>query len=158
MNYDDLKKLDELRRSGAISEEEYQKEKQRFFNRSYENSRSTSSNPLFGLSEDSYIALMHVSQFAGIILLGFGFLAPVILWVINKDNNAKVDSAGKHIMNFMISMLIYYAISGVLCCLLIGLPMLFALGILQIVFVIIATIKANNGETWRYPLTIDFLK
>jgi len=157
MNYDDLKTLDELRRNGAITEEEYEREKQKFFNRP-ENSQTTNSNQLLGLSENSYIALMHISQFAGIIVPGLGFIVPVILWAMNKDYNAKVNSVGKHIINFMISMLIYYAISGVLCCIVIGIPMLIALGIIHIVFVIIATIKANNGETWRYPLTIDILK
>jgi len=157
MNYDDLKTLDELRRTGAISEEEYQKEKERFFNRT-ENSQTTGSNPLLGMSENSYIALMHVSQFAGYVMVGLGFIVPVILWLMNKDNNAKVDAVGKHIINFMISMFIYCAISLVLICLLIGIPMLIALGIMHIIFIIIATIKANNGEAWRYPFTIDFLK
>lgn len=157
MNYDDLKTLDDLRRTGAISEEEYEREKQKFFNRS-EDSQTTNSNPLLGLTENSYIALMHISQLAGIIVPGLGFIAPVILWAINKDVNAKVNESGKHIFNFMISMLIYYAVSGVLCCIVIGIPMLIALGIMQIVFVIIAAVKANNGEFWRYPLTIDFLK
>ena len=157
MNYNDLKTLDELRRTGAISEEEYQKEKEKFFNQT-QNSQTSNSNPLLGMTENSYIALMHISQFAGLILPGLGFAAPVILWVMNKDNSAQVNSAGKHIINFMISMLIYYAISGVLCCIVIGIPMLIALGIMHIVFIIIATIKANGGVTWRYPLTIDFLK
>jgi len=156
MNYDDLKKLDELRKSGAISEEEYEKEKQRFFDRP-DNFQTKNSNPLWGLSENSYIAMMHVSQFAGILLPGLGFIAPVILWAMNKDTNANVNIAGKNIINFMISMLIYYAASGVLCCFVIGIPMLITLGIMHIVFVIIATIKANNGEKWRYPLTVNFL-
>jgi len=157
MDYDDLKKLDELRRTGAISEEEYQKEKERFFNRS-ENAQTTGSNPLLGLSENSYIALMHISQLAGYILFGLGFIAPIVLWVMNKEANAQVNAVGKHIINFMISMLIYYAVAGVLCCLLIGIPILIALGVMHIVFIIIAALKANNGETWKYPLTIEFLK
>ena len=157
MNYEDLKTLDELRRTGAISDEEYEKEKQKFFEEK-EKSQTSNSNPLLGMSENSYITLMHISQFAGIIVPGLGFVTPVILWVMNKEANIKVNAAGKHIINFMISMLIYYAVSGVLCCIVIGIPMLIALGIMHIVFVIIATIKANNGETWRYPLTIDFLK
>jgi len=157
MNYDDLKTLDDLRRNGAISQEEYEREKQKFFNQS-KSSQANNSTPLLGLSENSYIALMHISQFAGVIVPGFGFAVPVILWIVNKTNSAKVDAVGKHIINFMISMCIYYIASSVLCCLLIGIPMLFALGIMQIVFVIIAAIKANNGETWRYPLTVDFLK
>lgn len=157
MNYNDLKTLDELRRTGAISEEEYEREKQRFFNQA-ENSQTTNSNPLLGMSENSYIALMHLSQFAGYLMVGLGFAAPIIFWVMNKDNNVKVNVVGKHIINFMISMFIYFAVSGVLCCLVIGIPMLIALGIMHLVFIIIAAIKANNGEMWRYPLTIDFLK
>ena len=159
MYYDDLVQLDELRKRGAISEEEYEREKQRLFNRyDHSHTSSSSSNPLLGLSENSYVALMHISQFAGFLLPGLGFVAPVILWVINKDNNERVNSVGKHILNFMISMLLYFVASGVLCFLLIGIPMLIALGITQIVCIIIATIKAKNGEAWRYPLTIDFLK
>jgi len=157
MNYNDLKTLDELRRSGVITEEEYQREKEKFF-KEMENSRSANSNALFGLTENSYIALMHISQLAGVILPGLGFAAPVILWLMNKDNNAKVDAVGKHIFNFMISMFLYYIASAVLCCLLIGIPMLIALGIMHLVFVIIAAIKANDGVMWRYPLTVDFLK
>jgi len=157
MNYDDLKKLDDLRRTGAISEEEYQKEKDRFFNRP-ENAQPAGSNPLWGMSENSYIALMHISQLTGIIVPGLGFIAPVVLWAINKEANPQVNTVGRHIINFMVSMLIYYAVSVILCILLIGIPMLIALGIMHIVFVIIAAIKANNGEPWKYPLTIEFLK
>jgi uncharacterized Tic20 family protein len=157
MNYEDLKNLDDLRKSGAISEEEYQKEKEKIFNQTG-SSQTTNSNPLLGLTENSYIALMHVSQLAGYILPGLGFIAPILLWMMNKDSNTKVDATGKHILNFMISMFIYYAFAGVLCCLLIGIPILIALGVLHLIFIILAAIKANNGEPWRYPFTIDFLK
>jgi uncharacterized Tic20 family protein len=40
----------------------------------------------------------------------------------------------------------------------IGIPLLFALSVTHIVFVIIAGIKANNGEVWKYPLAITFFK
>jgi uncharacterized Tic20 family protein len=155
MNYNDLKTLDELRRSGAITEEEYQKEKQKFFDRQTGNA---SSNPLLGMTENSYIALMHISQLSGYILPFLGFIAPVILWIMNKDSNDKVDATGKHILNFIFSWFIYVCGAAILCLLLIGIPLLIALSIAQIVFAIIAAIKANNGESWKYPFTIDFLK
>jgi len=157
MNYEDLKTLDELRKSGAISEEEYEKEKQKFFEQE-RNSQSKNSSQLFGMSENSYIALMHISQFAGVIIPGLGLIAPIILWVMNKENNVNVNIVGKNILNFMISMLIYIIVSSILIIVLIGIPMLVALGIMYVVFVIIATIKANSGVTWKYPLTISFLK
>lgn len=153
MNYDDLKTLDDLRRSGAISEEEYQKEKEKFFNRP---NSQTSSNPLFGMSENTYIVLMHLSQF--ISYSGIGIIAPIILWITNKNENERVNTVGKNIINFIISMIIYYIVSAILIIFLIGIPMVIALGIMHIVFIIIAAVKAYNGETWKYPLAIEFIK
>jgi len=146
--YDDLNKLEELKEKGTLTEEEYQREKNRVLN---------NSNPsnLFGLNENTYLLLMHLSQFAGFILVGLGFALPVIMWLTNKEN-PNVDRHGKNIVNFMISMFIYFCISGVLILLLIGIPLMIALAVMQFVFIIIATVKASNGEYWKYPLSIKF--
>ena len=115
-----------------------------------------SSNPVFGMSEKSYIILMHLSQL--VAYSGIGFIAPIILWVIKKDENARVNIVGKNIINFMISMFIYYIVSAILCIVIIGFAMLLALFVMHFVFIIIAAIKANNDETWSYPLSIKFIK
>jgi uncharacterized Tic20 family protein len=152
--YDDLKDLDELRRSGTLTEEEYQREKQKVLNGE---SNQSGKSPLFGLEENSYLALMHVSQFAGYILVGLGFFAPVILWLINRDYSERIDSTGRNIINFMLTWLIYFVVATILCVFFIGIPILFALIALHALFVIIATIKANDGKDWMYPFTIQFL-
>lgn len=54
-------------------------------------------------------------------------------------------------------MLIYTAVAAILCIVLIGIPILILLYILNIVFVIIASIKASEGQLYRYPMTIRFL-
>ena len=54
-------------------------------------------------------------------------------------------------------MLIYDAIAGILCIILIGIPILIVLWVLNTVFVIIASIKASEGQLYRYPFTIRFL-
>lgn len=54
-------------------------------------------------------------------------------------------------------MTIYTVISIILILLLIGILLLIALGILEIIFLVIAALKANNGEAYYYPLTIRFL-
>ena len=154
MSYEDLKILDELREKGSITEEEYQIEKQKVMNKM----NNSSGSPFWGMSENSYIALMHFSQFAGYIILFLGFIMPIIMWMINKDNSIKVDQHGKNIVNFLISWIIYAVASLILVFLVIGLPMLIALGVLQIVFIIMAGLKASNGEYWKYPLSITFLK
>jgi uncharacterized Tic20 family protein len=155
MSYEDLKTLDELRKRGSITEEEYQKEKQKIFDRA--DNRSTSKEFL-GMNENSYIALMHVSQFAGYFLVLFGFIAPIILWLMNKNNSKKVDTNGKDIINFMLTWLIFSVGAGILCLILIGIPILIVLIILQIVFIIMAAVKTNDGENWKYPMTITFLR
>lgn len=154
MKYEDLRILNELREKGSITEEEYQTEKTKILN---ENNTSFNSlkKPLFGMMENTYIMLMHLSQFAGVIIPLTGFIVPIIMWIANKDNNLNVDIQGKNILNFMIS----YAIYGVAAAItIIGIPVAVIVGILYIIFVIIATVKANNGEYWKYPLTIQFIK
>jgi len=155
MSYEDLKVLDELRRNGTITEEEYQREKDKIFNNTRYQSNGSS---LFGMSENSYVALMHISQLGGFILPGLGFFAPLILWMVNKDNNARVNANGKEIINFIISMLIYMLISGILCLILVGFLLLGLIAILQIACAIMAAINASNGGNYMYPLTIRFLK
>ncbi|GHV32304.1 hypothetical protein FACS1894177_08260 [Bacteroidia bacterium] len=151
MNYEDLKTLDELRKNGSITEEEYQREKDKIFNNTGNQSYRS---PYLGMSENSYVALMHISQ----ILPGLGFFAPLILWILNKDNNARINASGKEIINFIISMVIYAVVSAILCIILVGFFLLGLIAVLQIACAIIAAIKANNGDDYVYPMTIRFLK
>lgn len=109
-----------------------------------------------GMATNTYLMLMHLSQFAGYIVPFLGFVAPIIMWAINKDKNEEVDKHGKNILNFIISWVIYAAVSFLLVFVIIGIPLLVLLGALQVVFIIIATIKANGNEYWKYPLTIPF--
>ena len=65
---------------------------------------------------------------------------------------------GKECLNFQISMLIYIIISGILTLILIGFAFLVILYVMNIILTIIAAIKANEGVTYRYPLTMRFIK
>lgn len=155
MKYEDLKILDELREKGSISEEEYQREKEKILNEDGRSFRFSQKQPLFGLTENTYLMLMHLSQFAGVVIPFAGFILPILMWVANKEENNRVDLHGKNILNFMISYTIYAAIATIT---LIGIPIAIIIGVLFVIFVIVATIKANNGEYWSYPFTIQFIK
>jgi len=109
-----------------------------------------------GMDENSYLTLMHLAQFAGYIFVGLGFVVPIVMWVMNSKNSTEVDRHGKNIANFMISMVIYYIVSIILILLVIGIPMLIIFGVLQTIFIIVAAIKANHGEFWKYPMAIPF--
>ena len=88
--------------------------------------------------------------------LGF-LLGPLIVWLVKRGDSPEIDAHGKESLNFQISMLIYHVIAFALCFILIGIPILIALWILDIVFVTIASIKASEAKLYRYPFTIRFL-
>jgi hypothetical protein len=100
---------------------------------------------------------IHLSQFAGFVVPVAGCVAPILLWQLKKDELPGVDVHGKLVVNWMISLIIYVVVSSILCVVLIGIPLVVALGIIAVVFPIVGEIKANNGEVWKYPLTITFL-
>jgi uncharacterized protein len=101
---------------------------------------------------------LHLSQLLNLLIPVAGIIAPIVLWQMKKDEIAGLDAHGKMIVNWMISCLIYGAISTVLVFVLIGFVGLFAIAVMGLVFPIIGGVKANNGELWEYPLTIKFLK
>jgi uncharacterized protein len=101
--------------------------------------------------------LMHFSIFLGYIIPIFGLIAPVVMWQMKKDEYADVDQHGKNIVNFLISMLIYSVVSFFLMFVVIGFFLLIALSIASVVLPIMAAIKANNGEVWKYPFTLTII-
>ncbi|MBC8377851.1 MAG: DUF4870 domain-containing protein [Planctomycetes bacterium] len=118
--------------------------------------------PAGELSKDDKMwgTFCHLSALSIYIGIPFGhILGPLIIWLIKKDESPFVNEQGKEILNFQISIMIYIiALAPTLC-----FPPLFLLlfiGILvtEIVFVIIATITANKGESYRYPCSIRLIK
>ena len=97
-------------------------------------------------------------------LLGLftSFIGPLIIWLIKKQEDSFIDNQGKEAMNFQITLAIAWVVSLVLIVTVIlaciGLPFLLAIGVVDVVFAIVATVKANGGEAYRYPVSIRFIK
>ena len=102
--------------------------------------------------------LCHLSALAGYLIPFGNVIAPLIIWQIQKKDYPSVDAHGKEAVNFQISILIYTFVSILLAFVLIGIPLLVAIGIGNLVLIVIASIKANNGEAYRYPLTLRLIK
>ena len=103
----------------------------------------------------------HLAGLAGFIIpvILSGIIAPLIIWQIKKDDDPFIDVNGKEALNFQISIGIYALVSIVLIpvfC--IGAFLLPAVGIFNLVFMLIAAVKSNNGFHYRYPLCIRFIK
>lgn len=91
-------------------------------------------------------------------IIGFSFIAPLVIWLIFKDRSEFVDHHGKEALNFNISMIIYFIIAGILCIIFIGIPLLIGLAFFGLVVSIVAMVKAGNGERYNYPMNIKFIK
>ncbi len=86
-----------------------------------------------------------------------GFIAPLIVWALKKDESAFVKHHATEALNFQLTLLIGWLIVFVLSFVLIGLLLLPVLLILQILFPVLAAMKANNGEGYNYPLSIKMV-
>ncbi len=86
------------------------------------------------------------------------FIGPLIIWLLKKEENPYVDEQGKEALNFQITVLLASIVSGILMFACIGMVLLPAVQIANIVFCIIATMKTNNGEHYRYPFTLRLIK
>jgi len=154
---EELEKLNDLKQRGAISEDEFETAKKSIL----EGKPAATGNAgslLNGISDDAGMwgMLIHLSQFASFVIPMAGLIVPIILWQIKKDDSPIIDQHGRVVANWIISVLIYGIISGMLCLVFIGFPLVLALVIAGIAFPIIGGIKANNGEVWPYPLSISF--
>lgn len=108
--------------------------------------------------EKLWATLCHLSAFA-IYVSGIGHIVgPLIVWLIKKDQYPLVDDQGKEVLNFQISMTIYYCVCIPLVCVYVGIALLLALWVFGIVFTIIGAVKASTGQPYRYPLCIRLLK
>lgn len=102
--------------------------------------------------------LIGLAALLPVVPLFGGAIGALIIWQIKKDEHPFVDEQGKEALNFQISILIYAIVAGLLIFACVGAFLLPVVIIFDIVFLIIAAIKANNGFHYRYPLCIRFIR
>lgn len=152
----ELRELEDLRARGTLSDAEFEQAKARLLNSEPVYHAAQPDGLICGIGESNWCMLMHLSQ-----LLTFsmaGIVVPIVMWILSKDESEAARRQGACMMNWLISSLIYAVLSVILIFVAIGIPLLIVLGILQIVFPIMAAIKAHEGQTWSYPLAIEFFQ
>ena len=100
----------------------------------------------------------HLSALAGLIIPLGNILGPLIVWQVKKDELPFSSDQAKEALNFNITMAIAGIVSWLLMFVLIGFLLLPVLAIAWIVLTILAAIKANNGEAYRYPFALRLIK
>jgi uncharacterized Tic20 family protein len=112
-----------------------------------------------GSEARKWASACHLIALIGLIGNGVGFvLGPLIVWLVKREEDPFIDEQGKESLNFQITMIIAAIISLILALFVIGFFLLVAVGVLMVVFPVIAGVKAAAGEHYRYPFTIRFLK
>ncbi|MBW8000790.1 MAG: DUF4870 domain-containing protein [Planctomycetes bacterium] len=101
----------------------------------------------------------HLAGLGAFIIPGIGnIVATLIIWQLKKEDDPFVDNQGKEALNFQITVTLGAIASSLLIPFCIGVPLLIAVGVGDIVFLLIAAVKANDGQNYRYPLAIRFIK
>ena len=104
------------------------------------------------------LVFTHLSQLLDFVTVIGGFIVPLLLWLVKKDEIFDMDRHGKAILNFRISMFLYLLIC-IPFVLLFGLGLLgfIVIGLFYIIFPIINAVRASNNQQPNYPLSIKFL-
>lgn len=106
----------------------------------------------------TWAMICHLIAFSGFVVPFGNLLGPLIVWAIKRDEHPFIDDQGKEAINFQLTLTIAFTISIILLFVVIGILLIPILCIYSIIMVVIAAIKANEGERYRYPCTIHFFK
>jgi uncharacterized protein len=107
--------------------------------------------------ERQWAMFAHLSALAGLVMPFGSIIGPLVIWLIKKDTMPFVNDQGKEALNFNITVAVAAIVCGLLCIVLIGFLLLPVLVILWLVFVIVGTIKANEGTLYRYPFALRLI-
>ena len=127
------------------------------------NERGRSYDPDVTDDERTFALLMHLSLLAHTVLTIIAFGIPLIMWLVKKDDSPFLDDHGREAINFQISLLIWSIIFTIVAIPItiitcgVGFVVAFVPTIIAIVGMIQASIAANRGEFYRYPMTFRFV-
>ncbi len=105
-----------------------------------------------------WTVLCHLSGLLAFNIIFGNLLGPLVIWLTQRSEFPEVDRHGKEVINFHLSWIAYYLVSVPLCLIFIGIPLVLVLYASGIILTCIGAYKASEGELFRYPLTIRFLK
>ncbi|MEW6237486.1 MAG: DUF4870 domain-containing protein [Candidatus Omnitrophota bacterium] len=107
--------------------------------------------------ERLWATFCHLGALGVFIILGIGHIVvPLVIWLIKREDSPFINEHGKEALNFQISVTIYGLVCALLLFVVVGFFLLPVLAVFWFVAIIVAAIKANDGKSFRYPITIRF--
>jgi len=114
-------------------------------------------NKVLSETERNWAMFCHLSAFAGFFFPFGGIIGPLVCWLTKRDESVWVYINGRNSLNFQLSMLLYIVLALPLCFIIIGFPIVALLGTIKVICIVIASVKASKGESFKYPLVIPFI-
>jgi uncharacterized Tic20 family protein len=99
-----------------------------------------------------------MAMLSHLLAIFFGFIPPLIIWLVKKEESPFIEDQAKESLNFQITMAIAWFAAFILTFLVIGALLMPALLIANLVLCIIAALKANEGVAYRYPFALRLIK
>lgn len=113
--------------------------------------------PLRPEEERNIAMLSHLVSLLA-ILLSASWISALIFYLIYKDRGPFVRQHTATELNFQLTMVIGIIAGVVLSLIFVGFLLLLAVPVLMIIFGIIATMRANQGQPYVYPIAIKFVQ
>ena len=115
--------------------------------------------PQVSKEEQNWAMICHLSALAGFVIPFGNIVGPLIVWLIKRNEMPLVDTHGKEALNFQITVSIAFLICVPLMFVLIGIPLMIAVGLAALILTIMAAVKISNGNLdYQYPFAIRLLK
>jgi uncharacterized Tic20 family protein len=121
------------------------------------NKRKLLDEPMGEDEERKWAMFAHIGTFSSMFVPLGNIIAPIVIWQLKKNESPFVVEQAKESLNFQITLMIYAVISFLLVFIVIGFFLIFALAIFGLIIVIVAGVKANEGEHYRYPMTLRLI-
>jgi uncharacterized Tic20 family protein len=121
------------------------------------NKRKDLNEPMGEDEERKWAMFAHIGTFSSMFVPLGNFIAPIVIWQLKKNESEFVVDQAKESLNFQITVVIYALFSFLLVFIFIGFFLIFGLVIFSLIIVIVAGVKANDGEYYRYPMCIRLI-
>ncbi|WP_372774962.1 DUF4870 domain-containing protein [Mangrovibacterium sp.] len=108
--------------------------------------------------ERTWGMLCHLSALAGAVIPFGNIIGPIIVYSTKRAEFDFVEDQGKESLNFQITMTIALVVSAILIVVAVGLLLLAVVGLYTLIYTVIGSVKASQGEFYRYPVTYRFIK
>jgi len=110
-------------------------------------------------NERTWGMLAHLSALAGLVMPLIGIvLGPLAVWLARRDDSPFVAAHAKEALNFNLSVLLAAIACMLLMLVFVGFLLGTALFVAWLVMTLVAAIKASEGETYRYPFSLRFIR